>query len=324
MVVETAAVAVLHRIAYLGHVREPHGLAVLPAQHQVREVGGVLQLAAGGHQPAVAFILQKTLGRLGAGGHHHLACILQRHAQGSQRAGLETDAHGWQRCAAQRDLAHPLHARDLLQHDVVGQVVELAGRKRGRRQRQRQDGRRGGIELAEGGPSGHAGRQLVDDAVDGRLHLARGLVQVAVDVEEEPHLGGAGAAGRRDGRQPRNGAQRPFQRPGHGRRHAGGAGPGQAGRDHHHRRVDLRQGRHRQLSPRQPAGQQDGQRQHGAADGSADEGAGQIHRLWEIRTEDGFIGLGQSRQGRAHGQQVSGKNGFIGLGAARSARRTGI
>ena len=296
MVVETAAVAVLHRIAYLGHVREPHGLTVLPAQHQVREVGRVLQLATGGHQPAVAFIFQKTLGRLGAGGHHHLACILQRHAQGSQRAGLETDAHSWQRCAAQRDLAHPLHTRDLLQHDVVGQVVELAGRKRGRRQRQRQDGRRGGIELAEGGPSGHAGRQLVDDTVDGRLHLARGFVQVAVNVEEEPHLGGAGAAGRRDGRQPRNGPQRPFQRPRHSRRHAGGAGPGQAGRDHHHRRVDLRQRRHRQLSPCQPAGQQDGQRQHGAADRSADEGAGQIHRRRAITAGTGSWAAGQRKE----------------------------
>ena len=42
-----------------------------------------------------------------------------------------------------------------------------------------------------------------------------------------------------------------------------------------------------------------------------------------MKGRDRFIGVGQSRQGRAHGQQVSGKNGLIGLGAARSARRTG-
>ena len=42
-----------------------------------------------------------------------------------------------------------------------------------------------------------------------------------------------------------------------------------------------------------------------------------------MKGRDRFISVGQSRQGRAHGQQVGEKNGFIGLGAARSARRTG-
>ena len=42
-----------------------------------------------------------------------------------------------------------------------------------------------------------------------------------------------------------------------------------------------------------------------------------------MKKRNRFIDVGQSRQGRTHGQQVSGKNGFIGLGATRSARKTG-
>jgi len=46
----------------------------------------------------------------------------------------------------------------------------------------------------------------------------------------------------------------------------------------------------------QGAGQQDGQRQHGAADGAADEGTGQIHRRRAITAGTGSWAAGQRKE----------------------------
>ncbi len=107
---------------------------------------------------------------------------------------------------------------------VERRVVHLPLRQRVRGQRQNHDRRVGGIDLAVGRIARQSRRQQAARGVDRRLHVARGAVDVAGQIELQRdarraeraargHLGDAGDA-----------AERALERRGDGRRHRFGAG----------------------------------------------------------------------------------------------------
>ena len=74
---------------------------------------------------------------------------------------------------------------DLLREVGVGGVFDLVERQRVGGERQRHDGRVGGVDLAVDGRIGQVGGQEAVGGVDGRLHFLLGDVDVFVEVELE-------------------------------------------------------------------------------------------------------------------------------------------
>ena len=99
-----------------------------------------------------------------------------------------------------------------------------------RRQRQDQDRRVGRIDLAVGRIARQVGRQIGARGVDRRLHVARGAVDVAVEVELQRDARLADAALRGHLGDVGDLAEMAFERLGDAGRHRLGAGAGQASR----------------------------------------------------------------------------------------------
>ncbi len=81
-------------------------------------------------------------------------------AVAGQLGGIHLDADGWERAAADVDLADALNLRELLLNDGGGFVVELVGAVFIRGEAEDHDGRIGGIDLAIGGIGGEIGGQI--------------------------------------------------------------------------------------------------------------------------------------------------------------------
>ena len=117
-----------------------------------------------------------------------------------------------------------------------------------RGQRQRDDRRVRRVHLGVGRRIGKIARQRRAGGVDRRLHVLRGAVDVAVEVELQRDLADAERARRGHHRQRRDLAELPLQRRRHQRGDGVGAGAGKLGGDLDGRKVDLRQRRHRQTT----------------------------------------------------------------------------
>ena len=82
----------------------------------------------------------------------------------------------------------PGNLRDLLREDVFGVVVDGGDRQHVGVHRQNQDGRIGGVDLAIGRRRRQVLRQLAAGGVDPGLHVLRGRIDVAVQVELQRDL----------------------------------------------------------------------------------------------------------------------------------------
>ncbi len=115
-----------------------------------------------------------------------------------------------------------------------------------RRQRQRDDRRVGRVHLRIERRIGQVARQRRGGRIDRRLHILRGAVDVAVEVELQRDLADAEGARRRHRLQRRDLAELPLKRSGHQRGDGVGIGARQLRRHLDGREIDLRQRRDRQ------------------------------------------------------------------------------
>ena len=191
VVMETGAVAVLHRVGDLGDITQTHGGAVLVAHDQVAISQCGAQRLAGLHLPAVASLLDHAHRpqRITAG--NDTAHLVQRDAIVHQRSRIQLHPHSRQGRAAYTHLANTRNLRDLLRQNSRAYVVQLAGRQVGRTQRQPHDRCLRRVDLVVFGVARHARRQVATHRVDRRLHLARRFIEVAVQLKGERHLGRA-------------------------------------------------------------------------------------------------------------------------------------
>ena len=93
---------------------------------------------------------------------------------------IQFDSHAGQRAAAHRHLADAGDLRQLLRHDGRSRVVHLAFGQHIRSQPDDEDRRIGGIDFAVAGIAGQIRRQIAARRIDGRFHVARGGVDIAV------------------------------------------------------------------------------------------------------------------------------------------------
>ena len=247
LAVEQAQIAdILHAIADLGHVLQPHRRAIAICDDQGLIVLGKRGAVIGIDLEGLAGLLDVALGAVGIGGADRGAHIFQADAVFVEGAGIELDADGRRRGAVERDIADARNLRQLLLDDVAGLVVDLPGRQGLGGHGQDQDGKVGRIELAVGGVGAQPPRQVGARGIDRGLHVTGGAVDVAVDVELQHDLGGIDVAARRHLGDAGNGAQMPLQRRRHAGRHGFGRSAGLGGADRDGGNVDIGQRRHGQ------------------------------------------------------------------------------
>ena len=276
----TGVAHILLRIDDRGDIGEAHGRALAIGNDQRSILLSEKKLIVVVEDAHVQAIGESALGLIGVGAGEGLADVFQADAQVAQQERIDLGADGGERGAADRDLSHAGDLRNFLGQDGIGDVVHLrlGGRVRG--QSQDEDGRIGGIDLMPGGVGGQIGGQLSASGVDGGLHIARGAIDIAVDVENQDdegraqlahggHLGDAGDAG-----------EHAFQRSGHGGGHGLGACSGQLG-GHKNDGIDhVRQGRDGEQTVSQRSGKEQGNRQQRGGYRPANEWCGDIHELW--------------------------------------------
>ncbi len=210
---------------------------------------------------------------VGDGGAH----VLDIQAVGRQRARVDLDPHRRPLAAGEADQADAGQLRNLLRQPGVGQSLHLRQRQRLRGQRQRQDRRVGGIDLAVDRRRRQVRRQQIAAGIDRRLHFLLRDVEAQGQAElQGDHRGAAGTGGRHLV-QARHLAELALQRRGHRRCHHVRTGA-RIQRDHLDRRViDFRQGRQRQHPVGDDADQENRRHQQRGRHRTQDERARDVH-----------------------------------------------
>ena len=148
-------------------------------------VGAREQLVVGVDGVGLARSVQRALGLVDVGGGDGGAQIFKAEVVGGKLRGIGLDADRGLLSAGDGDQADAGDLGDLLGEVGVGGVFDLVQRQRVGGERQRHDGRVGGIDLAVDGRIGQVGGQKAVGGVDGRLHFLLGDVDVFVEVELE-------------------------------------------------------------------------------------------------------------------------------------------
>ena len=171
--------------------------------------------------------------------------------------------------------------------DGIGSVVNLSRRNVIRGQRQQQDRSIRRIDLAVVGLARKIGGELAASGVDGRLNVARGGVDIAVEIELKSDARGAEAARGSHLRDPGNAAELPLERRsdcgGHGFR----ARAGQTGANGDGWKINLRERRDRQETKRNDTGEQNRNGNQRRGNRPSDERrrkiGGEMHRSISVR-----------------------------------------
>ena len=220
-----------------------------------------------------------SLGSVGVGRGEDRADLLQADAVLVQRGWIQLDAHAGKGAAADAHLPHALNLGQFLRHDGGRGVVHLALAQHVGGERDHEDGRIGRIHLAVIGVVGEIGRQVAAGGGDGRLHVARRGVDVAVQIELQGDAARSERARRRHLGDGGDAAELALQRSGHRRRHGLRTGARQAGAYRDGGKVHLRQGRYRENAECHRAGQRDGDGEKRGGDRPVDERSGNIHGI---------------------------------------------
>ena len=171
----------------------------------------------------------------------------------------------------------PRHFGQPRRHDGVGEVAERAQIDGLRRERQRDDRRVGRVHFRIERRIGQVARQRRGGGIDRRLHVLRGGVDVAVEVELQRDLADAERARRGHRLQRRDLAELAFERRGDQRGDGVGIGAGQLRRDLDGREIDLRQRRNRQPPIAENAAEHHRDAEQRSRDRPVDEGRRDAH-----------------------------------------------
>ena len=184
--------------------------------------------------------------------------------------------NGGPRTAPGKNLADALHLSQLLSPDGIGGVVNLRGRNIFRCQREEKDGRVGRIGLAIGRLAGKIGRKLAARGIDSSLHIARGGIDVAIEIELQRDSSGTEAAGGSHLRNASDAAELSFERSGHGGGHGLRACAREVRAHGNCGEIDLGQRRNGQKAKGHHARKKDCQGDERRGDRAPNEGNGKI------------------------------------------------
>ena len=130
-----------------------------------------------------------SLGSIGIGAAQRGPDLLQADAILVQSRRIQFDPNTRKRASAHGHLSHAAYLGQFLRHDGRGGVVHLAPGENGRSESQHEDGRVGRIHFAVRRVVGKIGWQVAAGGVDGGLYIARGRVDVAIQIELQRDAG---------------------------------------------------------------------------------------------------------------------------------------
>ena len=242
-------------------------LIVLGAVELVARVNLVEPLA--GADPA---------GRAGdVGGREGGADVVQREAHAGRLGGIDVDADRALLGAVDVHLADAGNLAQPLTDQPQRDVVDAAHRQRVGPRGEHDHGRARRVRLIGARRRRQVRRQIGGGGIDGGLHIAPGIVDVAVQAELQRDRGTVRAAVGRHLGYAGDDAEPLLQRRRNGARHGRGAGARQAGIDADGRKLDVRQRRHGKLEIGQRTGEQQAQHQQRGRDRPPDEGRRDVH-----------------------------------------------
>ena len=188
---------VFHRIHRVADIGDAHGGAVVIGDHQRLVVDGLEDLVVGAHFPDAIAVGEMPFGRVGVGRGR------ARCAPAPGRCRTCSDASGFSSMRTPGSALPPTITwpTPLTCDSFCAMMVEAASyiwplSRMWRGEREHEDGRIGRIHLAVGGIVRKVGGQIAAGGVDGRLHVARGGVDVAVQIELQGDAGRSERAGR--------------------------------------------------------------------------------------------------------------------------------
>ena len=241
-----------------GDVGNAHRRAVLPGHDHRHVVGRLVDRTGGVEDRALPLIGDGAdrLARIGVddGGLQ----FLQRQPAHRQLVEVGAHAHSVFLRAEDQHLGDARQGRDARQDRAVGEGVDIRQPHLRGLQRQEHDRVVGRIDLAEAGRRRQFGRQAAHRRGDRRLHVERGAIDVAVEVELQNDRGVAERRRRGHRRDAGDGRELALEDRGDRCRHRLGAGARQLRGDLDGREVDARDGGDWKLLVAEDAGDDEG------------------------------------------------------------------
>ncbi len=198
---------------------------------------------------------------------------LQPNAVGTELHGVGLDTDGGTGTAADKALANPRYLGDLLLQYRVGGIVDLRPAQLIRGECQNHDRRVGRVGLKETWVLRQVGGQLRTRRVDGSLHVTRGAIDVAVEVELQGDIAATERARRGHLRDAGDASELALQGCCNGRGGGLRAGAGQLCLHIDGGELNLRQRRDGKQGVAHGAAQQQRQAQQRSRDRTANEGS---------------------------------------------------
>ena len=116
---------VLDGILYIGDIRKPHRRAILPGDDERPVFLSLEELVRRIDLPLFRAVLDLALWPIGIGIAQRRAHLLEADPITIELRRISVHAHGRPRAAADVDLAHALHLRDLLREDRIGRIIDI-------------------------------------------------------------------------------------------------------------------------------------------------------------------------------------------------------
>ena len=220
---------VLDVVGDAGDVAQADGCAVLVGNDQPTIGVRPEQLIVGRQVVGALGTTNRPLGLVGRRLRKGGSDVFESQTPTCQSLWIDLDPNRGLLTAADHHLTDAFDLRDLLRQDAVRGVEYLRQGQSPRLQGQDQNGRIRRIHLAVIGQAGQVRGQLARGGVDGRLNIARGGRDLAIQIELHRHGRRAECADRRQLGETRDATEAALERRRHRRGHGLGAGPREGG-----------------------------------------------------------------------------------------------
>ena len=262
---------VLRRLFDRRDVGEPHRRTVLIGDDGIVVGVGTLELIIGIDRVGLLRPVEISLWRVDVQIADRGAQIVEIEPISGERLRIGADADARPLSATDADEADAGDLRDFFGQPRLGETFDIGQLQRARRDRQRQDGRVGGIDLGIDRRCGQIGGQQISGGIDGGLNLLLGDIEADVEAEAQGDHRCAGGAFRRHLIEARHLTELHLERCRDRRGHDLRTGARIEGLHLDRRIIDFRQGGKRQKAVSDDADEQDRRHQQGRCDRTKDE-----------------------------------------------------
>src|SRR6266849_4812902 len=270
--------SVLDGVNHFRDVAQAYGSALMAGDNEWLVFVGLKQLIGVSDRPGLFGIGERAFGEVGVGGLQRFANGFQTDSVAIELVRVRFDTDGGTRATPGEDLAHAFHLSNFLGEDRISGIVYLRGWDVVRGQREHQDRGVSRISFSIRRLARKISGKLAASGVDGCLNVARGGVDVAIEIELESNTRGAEPARGSHLSDAGNAAELALERGGDGGGHGLRARAGETGSHSNRWEIDLRERRDRQETERDGSGKKNSNSDQRRGDRPSNEGRGKVGR----------------------------------------------